>query len=98
MITRDELKQIIINSKIAFSDEEIATFETKINEAIDMVSIISELDLSTVEPMFYPNEQVYTFRNPDMELVTDKTALLQNTQDSDDDYFKVPAVLKEGEA
>lgn len=98
MITKDELKQIIINSKIAFSDAEIETFQVKLNEALDMVSIISELDLTDVEPMFYPNEHAYNFRNPQLALVTDKTALLANAPESEDGYLKVPTVLKDGEA
>ena len=97
MIAEDMLKQIIINAKIAVTDEEMQTFQAKINEAIEMVSVISELDLTNVEPMFYPNEQTYTFRNPELELVTDREALLANTEEQEDGFFKVPAVLKEAE-
>jgi aspartyl/glutamyl-tRNA(Asn/Gln) amidotransferase, C subunit len=97
MITKDELTNIIVNSKIAFSEEEIAGFQEKINAAIEMVSIIGELDLTAVEPMFYPNEQEYNFRDANMELQTNRESLLANTQTATTEYFKFPAVLKEGE-
>lgn len=98
MITKDELKQIVLNSRIAFSEAEIVELTQKINETLEMISLINEVDLADVQPMYYPNEHEADFRNPELELVTERTTLLANTMTSEDGYFKVPAVLKDGEA
>jgi aspartyl/glutamyl-tRNA(Asn/Gln) amidotransferase C subunit len=98
MITRDDLKQIVFNSRIALSEEEMDEFTQKMNETIDMVSIINEIDLTAIEPMFYPNEHLADFRDPTLEMVTKQSDLLANTATVAGSYFKVPAVLKDGES
>lgn len=94
MISKSELENIIINTKIAFSEAEKIQLQQKINDTIQMVSIIQELDLTTVEPMFYPNEQVAEFRSEDLQLLSDPN-ILTNTKETEGAYFKFPAVLKE---
>jgi len=98
MITKDELKQIAFDARIACSDDEIEEYIQKLNETIAMVSVIHEIDLTGVEPLFYPNEQQAQFRNPDVAIVTEQSELLANTVTSEAGYFKLPAVLKDGES
>jgi len=98
MITKDDLKQIVFNSRIALSEEEMDEFTQKINETIDMVSIINEIDLADIEPMFYPNEHLADFRDSTLEMVTNQSDILANTATREGSYFKVPAVLKDGES
>lgn len=97
MITKEDLMVIAESAKLEMKPEDIIEIQDKINSAIDMVTIIGEINLENVEPMFYPNEQIYTFRDDALSLTTDKDALLQNTQDAQDDQFKFPTILKGSE-
>jgi len=98
MITKKQVKQIGFNSRIALSEEEMEAFTQKLNETIEMVSTINDLDLIEVEPMFYPNERIADFRNPELEMPANRDGLLANTVETEDGYFKLPAVLKDGES
>ncbi|MGL5042785.1 MAG: Asp-tRNA(Asn)/Glu-tRNA(Gln) amidotransferase subunit GatC [Culicoidibacterales bacterium] len=93
-MTKEELLTIANNAKIEILPEQEQYFLDKINESIEMVSIIAEIDLTNVEPMFYPNQQQYNFRDDTLVLKTDKEAMLANTQASEDGQFKFPRVLK----
>lgn len=97
MLTREEVIQIAESARIEIDEQESVELEAKINAVVEMISVISEIDLSAVEPMFYPNEQIYTFRDQDLELISERSELLNNTVESESGMFKVPSMLKGGE-
>ncbi|GBU10637.1 hypothetical protein AwErysi_02530 [Erysipelotrichaceae bacterium] len=98
MINKDILVSIAKNAKIAMTDSETNTVLAELNGAIKMISIIEELDLTEVEPLFYPNEQAYEFRDEQMLFVQDAADLLANTVETLDNQFKVPNILMGGKS
>lgn len=98
MLSREDILKIADNAKLIITDEEIEKTTKEINKLVDMMSLIGELDMTDVEPLFYPNEQKYTFRNQDLALQTPRDALLENTKEAAKGMFKFPSLFIKGDA
>ena len=94
MITNEELAGVIENTKIKLTDSERDALHQELNSAMDIFAAIDDSLVDGVEPLFYPNMQLYTFRDPSLNLRTDREELLANTKEAQDGFFKFPAVLK----
>lgn len=95
---KEELMEIIENTQIAFTDEELEVLYSDLSDTMQVFAAFDAAEISDdIEPLFYPNRQQYYFRDPEVELVTDRDELLSNTLESEDGYFKFPSVLKGGD-
>lgn len=97
MLSREDILNIADNAKLIITDEEIEKTTTEINRLVDMMSLIGELDMTNIEPLFYPNEQKYAFRQQDLTLQTPREALLANTQEAAKGMFKFPSLFIKGD-
>lgn len=94
MITNEELASVIENTKITLTDKERDALHQDLNSAMDIFAAIDDSLVEGIEPLFYPNMQLYMFRDESLTLHTDRAELLANTKETQDGYFKFPAVLK----
>jgi aspartyl-tRNA(Asn)/glutamyl-tRNA(Gln) amidotransferase subunit C len=65
-----------------------------LQKMIGFVEKLNELDLQDVEPLLYMGEETNVLRDDVPEAALSRKAALQNAPVADDEYFKVPQVVK----
>lgn len=97
MIDKEQLYNVIENTMIAFSEEDVQEIKTDLQSALTLFSELKRVEMESVEPLFYPNMHEYTFRPEELVLRTNREELLANTKESENGYFKFAAVLQGGD-
>jgi len=85
-------------AKLALSDVELDTMTSELSKIVGFVSLLDELDTTSVEPLAHPLDTQNVFRDdvPTPSLSTAEA--LQSAPRHDGQYFLVPAVLGESGA
>jgi aspartyl-tRNA(Asn)/glutamyl-tRNA(Gln) amidotransferase subunit C len=65
-----------------------------LQKMIGFVEKLNELDLQGVEPLLYMGEETNVLRDDVPEVALSRQAALKNAPVADDEYFKVPQVVK----
>ncbi len=85
-------------AKLALSDAELDTMTSELSKIVGFVSLLDELDTTSVEPLAHPLDTQNVFRD-DVPAPSLSTAeALQSAPRHDGQYFLVPAVLGESGA
>ena len=95
-ITEADVRHVAKLSRLALSDDEIATFTRQLEQVMQHIDKLKSVDVEDVEPMVHAHEQTNVLRD-DMEqpgLAVEQA--LYNAPQRDDPFFKVPKVLGEG--
>ncbi len=58
MIKKEEVKKIAKLSRISLTEEEISSMQKEISSILDYFNILSELDVSGIEPFSFPYNNV----------------------------------------
>ena len=85
-------------AKLALSDAELDTMTSELSKIVGFVSLLDELDTTSVEPLAHPLDTQNVFRDdvPKPSLTTAEA--LQSAPRHDGSCFLVPAVLGESGA
>lgn len=90
-----EVRKVASLSRLALSDQELATYGTQLTAILEYVRLLDEVDTDGIAPMPHPVELENVFR-PDQQTVSlDRAAALQNAPRSDGKYFLVPKILED---
>lgn len=84
-------------SKLAmlqFSNEEREEIKSDLEKMIGFVDKLKELDTTGVEPLLHMSNNTNILRDDVPGNMIDRTEALQNAPLHDEEYFKVPKVLK----
>ena len=65
-----------------------------LQKMIGFVEKLNELDLRDVEPLLYMGEETNVLREDIPEKPLDRADALKNAPEADEQYFKVPTVVK----
>ncbi len=85
-------------AKLALFDAELDTMTSELSKIVGFVSLLDELDTTSVEPLAHPLDTQNVFRD-DVPAPSLSTAeALQSAPRHDGQYFLVPAVLGESGA
>jgi aspartyl-tRNA(Asn)/glutamyl-tRNA(Gln) amidotransferase subunit C len=93
-VSKDEVKYIASLSKLEFDESELEDFTKEFNQILNYIDKLNELDTENVEPLSHPIEKLNVFREDEHKKSVDRTEALKNAPDSNDEYFKVPKVIK----
>ncbi len=94
-ITKEEIQNIAILSRLEVKDEVLVNTEKALNNILDYVAELNELKLDEVEPMVHAVPISNVFRKDEVKPSLDRTLALQNAPEECDGYFKVPRVVQE---
>lgn len=94
-VSKEEIIKIAKLSKLKFNDEEIEKFTSQFNEILEYMAKLNELDTENVQPLSHPLEVTNVMRDDKLMPSIETKKALQNAPDSDEQYFKVPKVIKE---
>ncbi len=81
-------------SKLRFSDAEKAAIKNDLQQMIGFVEKLNELNLEGVEPLLHLSEEVNVLRDDEVKGSITREAALQNAPLHDNQFFKVPKVIK----
>ena len=95
-ISKEQVEQVAALSRLAFSDEEINTMTTQLDEIIDMVEHLEEVDTEGVAVTTNVIHEMNLYREDVATTPTQRDELMKNVPVHEDGYIKVPAMLKSG--
>lgn len=81
-------------ARLKLSEDQRSKMIEDLNDMLKMVNKLEELDLDNVEPLLHLSNQYNVTRTDKVEDHMDRDAALANAPDSDNEYFKVPKVIK----
>jgi aspartyl-tRNA(Asn)/glutamyl-tRNA(Gln) amidotransferase subunit C len=79
---------------LQFSATEKEAIKADLQRMIQFVEKLNELDTTGVEPLLHMSEQVNILREDEVQGSVSRTEALQNAPVHDEEFFKVPKVIK----
>ena len=89
-ISRDEVLHVARLARLELTDEEVGRFQEQLSDILEVVSKVSELDLSDVPPTAHPLEIANAWAEDVPRPCLTLDEVFANAPDREDDYFKVP--------
>jgi len=77
-----------------FNETEKAEIKKDLQNMIGFVEKLNELDLDNVEPLLHVSEEINVLREDKIEGSISRSAALKNAPLHDEQFFKVPKVIK----
>ena len=92
-ITLDEVRHVAKLSRLALDESRLEKFSAQLGSILQYIAKISEADVTGVEPMAHALPIHNVFREDIVEPSLPLEKVLQNAQDSDGPFFKVPKII-----
>lgn len=81
-------------SRLQFNETQKAEIKNDLQQMIEFVEKLNELDLDGVEPMLFMSEEVNVLREDEIQGSISREEALKNAPLHDEQFFKVPKVIK----
>jgi aspartyl-tRNA(Asn)/glutamyl-tRNA(Gln) amidotransferase subunit C len=95
MEVNDALVQQLANlARLEFSEQERVGIQHDLQRMITFVEKLNELDTANVKPLLFLTENYNVFREDKVVPSITREEGLQNAPSANDQYFKVPKVIK----
>jgi aspartyl-tRNA(Asn)/glutamyl-tRNA(Gln) amidotransferase subunit C len=95
MEVNDALVDKLANlARLQFNDTEKESIKNDLQRMIKFVEKLNELDTTGVEPLLHMSEQVNILRDDEVKGSISRAEALQNAPVHDEEFFKVPKVIK----
>ncbi len=94
-VTVDDVRHVAVLAKLAFTDEDIESFTSEMNEILGFVGKLREVDVAGVEPAFRVLRRENVLRADDVQEMLSQDDALSNAPDRDGDFFRAPGFLPE---
>lgn len=97
-LTEADIRRIAEGSRIALTDDEVATLREELSAILTTLQPIRDLDLGDVEPTFHPIEGlVNVFREDEIVPPLPRDVALSNAATVEDGQFLIPTILGGGD-
>lgn len=81
-------------ARLSFNDAEKQEIKTDLQRMIAFVEKLDELDLDGVEPLLHMSGEINVLREDEIKGSVSREQALKNAPQHDDQFFKVPKVIK----
>jgi aspartyl-tRNA(Asn)/glutamyl-tRNA(Gln) amidotransferase subunit C len=81
-------------ARLTFSEQEKAGIRGDLQRMISFVEKLKEVDTTGVEPLLHLTEAMNVYREDAVKGSMNKSDALANAPEADENYFKVPKVIK----
>ena len=89
-----ELKNLLFLARINAKEEEYTEIIEKLNNTFVLIDEMQDLDLSDLKPLNNPLELSNVSREDKDKDRNEKKKFLDNSPESDEDYFNVPKIIE----
>lgn len=93
-ITDEMVKTLADLSRLTFDSQEKEEIKKDLQRMISFVEKLNEVDTSNVEPLLHMTDAVNIYREDVVQGSMRKEDALKNAPSADNNYFKVPKVIK----
>jgi aspartyl-tRNA(Asn)/glutamyl-tRNA(Gln) amidotransferase subunit C len=93
-IDRETLRKIAHLARLDFKEEDEESMIKDLTEILDWVEQLNEVDTEGVEPLTNMSHEINMLRDDAVGEHLDHERALKNAPKKDDDYFRVPKVIK----
>jgi aspartyl-tRNA(Asn)/glutamyl-tRNA(Gln) amidotransferase subunit C len=93
-ITPEDVAKVAKLSRLALSEQEIATYTEQLGKILHYVEKLNALDTSKVEPMITAAASGNVFRPDVVKPGLSREDALKSAPAHDDEYFRVPPVIE----
>lgn len=83
-------------ARLQYSSAEKDAIKTDLKRMIEFVEKLNELDTTGVEPLLHMSDNINILREDEVKGSIERTEGLKNAPVHDDQFFKVPKVIKKG--
>lgn len=83
-------------ARLKFNDKEKAAIRNDLQKMIGFVEKLNELDTTDVEPLLHMSDHVNVLRKDEVKGSITREEGLKNAPLHDDQFFKVPKVIRKG--
>ncbi len=94
MVTVDDVRHTATLARLRFTESEEKVLAEEMGEILQYVEKLRELDTTDVEPMTHVIESQAAWREDTVEQNTETSGALSNAPDADEEYFRVPKVIR----
>jgi aspartyl-tRNA(Asn)/glutamyl-tRNA(Gln) amidotransferase subunit C len=95
MEVNDKLIDNLANlARLKFNEQEKKEIKNDLQRMIAFVEKLQEVDTSGTEPLLHMTEAMNVYREDEVKHSMSKQQALTNAPSADDNYFKVPKVIK----
>ncbi|MEO6683495.1 MAG: Asp-tRNA(Asn)/Glu-tRNA(Gln) amidotransferase subunit GatC [Ginsengibacter sp.] len=94
MINDALLDKLAHLSMLKFDEEEKQEMKSELEKMIEFIEKLNELDTSGVEPLIHMSENKDVFRKDEVKGQISKELAFKNAPKHDNEFFKVPKVIK----
>ena len=92
-LTRDDVEKVALLARLQFSDDELDELTAQLSQIVDYVEQLNQLDTDDVVPMAHAAELSNVFADDLVRESFPREQVLANAPKSDDECYRVPAVL-----
>jgi aspartyl-tRNA(Asn)/glutamyl-tRNA(Gln) amidotransferase subunit C len=92
-LSAEDVVRVAKLAQLTIEPDQVADLANKLSGIVGLVALLSEVDTDNVEPMVHAFELTNVLAKDVIELSLDRKAALQNAPSSDEECFRVPAVL-----
>ena len=89
-----ELKNLLFLARINAKEEEYPEIIEKLENTFELIDEMQQLDLSDLKPLNNPLELSNVSREDKGNNRNNKKQFLDNSSESDEDYFNVPKIIE----
>ena len=93
-VTGEMIDNLANLARLRFSDEEKADIKIDLQRMIAFVEKLQEVDTTGIEPLLHMSEAMNVYREDEVKGSMQKETALANAPSANNDYFKVPKVIK----
>ncbi len=93
-VTDEMIDNLAALSRLRFNEHDKEEIKHDLQRMISFVEKLNEVDTSGVEPLLHMSEVMDVYREDIVEGSMPKAEALANAPASDDQFFKVPKVIK----
>lgn len=92
-LTLDDVKRIANLAKLSFTEDELVEITKQLGNVVDLVTELSQVDTDGISPMVHAIEIENVLVEDCVLASLPREESLKNAPSSDDECFRVPAVL-----
>jgi aspartyl-tRNA(Asn)/glutamyl-tRNA(Gln) amidotransferase subunit C len=93
-VTDQMVENLAALSRLRFNEVEKEEIKKDLQRMISFVDKLKEVDVSNIEPLLHMTDMENVYRNDEVKGSMDRADALKNAPHSDDQFFKVPKVIR----
>ena len=94
-ISREEVSKVAQLAKLKLNEEQIDNHATQIEKILDYINQLEKIDTDNVPCTTRAIEVINVLRSDEKQLFNDRENILNLAPSRENDFFKVPKIIKE---